>query len=245
MRFDLSRFKGDYVLPLLLILFGVLYFYDLARMRDLWANLFAAVIVVLIIDRIIKQTEMQKSERSMRYVRGKVGGILLSLIVEMRAPSKWQENLSKSDSNWNNYYRRVLESRAEGLEKLEGILDSHSYLLDTDLRNEMFSMDSLLGSWTWFSIEQNQQKDLWTLCDTASLAVAIMDLAKKTVKHHKLFKSIGHSMSWNKGEPPLLELGTSGIVEETQYRFYEEWLKDAIEFRDAVGQRRLEPKKAS
>ncbi len=212
-------------------------------MRDLWANLFAAVIVVLGIDRIVKQTELQKSERSIRYVRGKVGKILSSLIMQMRAPSKWQERLSKSDSNWDDYYKRILKSRVEALEKLEGVLDSHSYLLDADLRNEMFSMDGLLGSWTWLSIEQNHQKDLWTLCDTASLVVAIMGLAKKAVKHHKLLKSIGYSMSWQKGKPPVLELGVSGIVEDTQYQFYEEWLKDAIEFRDAVGQRRLASRK--
>lgn len=237
MRLNLSRFRFGYFLWILFILFGSLYLYEVAVantfLRDLWANLLAAMIAVLLIDRIVKETELRKSERSIRYVKGKVAGIFSTLVFSMRVPSDWRARLGRSGSNWNDYYERVSASRNEALDGLENVLDSHSYLLDAVLRNDVFVTVSLLSSFTWFLVESGSERDLWKLYDAASLAVAIINQSTEAIKSHKLLKSTGYSMHFKEGEPPVLEFGKSGIVEKTQYSYYNEWLKEAIEFRDA------------
>lgn len=58
-----TKFKFTYLLVILLIIFGLLYFRDFSY-RDLWANLFASLTIILAIDQIVKRAEMQKSQRS-------------------------------------------------------------------------------------------------------------------------------------------------------------------------------------
>lgn len=77
----------NYLLYLLLVVFGLLYAIELTsgslfsgRANDLLANLFAALVVVLIIDRIVRRSELQKKERTLSYVRRSVGAGLTDLV---------------------------------------------------------------------------------------------------------------------------------------------------------------------
>ena len=161
----------------------------------------------------------------------------------MRVPSNWQDRLGKQDSNWDDYYERILATRSEAVGQLEKILDSHSYLLDADLRADVFDMVSLLSSFVWVKLESGWQRDLWALHDAASYTVAVIEKAKETIQHHKLLENMGWSMNWKNGEPPKFEFDKSGIVEETQYSYYSELLSEAIEFRDSCGKKRWTVKK--
>ena len=212
---------------------------------NLLAEAIGIIATVFVINRIIKHRELQKSKRSIRYVKGKVAGTLSKLIFQMRPSSNWQDRLRKQDSNWDDYYGRILATRSEALNELEKTLDSHSYLLDADLRNDVFDMVSLLGSFTWVEFESGWQRDLWILHDTASSAVAIIEKAKETIQHHKLLENIGWSMHWRDGEPPKFEFGKFGIIEETQYSYYSKLLREAIEFRDLCHKERMVGKKGT
>jgi len=78
-----------YVLLLLCVIFGVLYL-ALGEHRDITANLFVAMIVVLVLDQIVKRSELQRKERSISYVKRRITSVYTDLIWRMWPPKNWR-----------------------------------------------------------------------------------------------------------------------------------------------------------
>jgi len=127
------RVNFSYILLLLLLfVLGALYLNEVVY-RDLWANLFAALIAVLAIDVIVERSkrirEFQRSEKSLRYVRQRTAGVFIDLIWQLRPPKDWQEHLTKPDFKWGDFFKKVLTLDADALNRLEVLLDKYHYLM--------------------------------------------------------------------------------------------------------------------
>jgi len=240
------RLELSYLLWVLLLVFGSLYAYGtmdeivhetIFPLKDLLGNLFASVIAVLLIDRIVRRTELQKSERSTRYVKGRITGTCSNLAIHLSPPSDWQVRLNTDKLDWNGYFKRVLGSRKQALAELDMVLDKYGYLIEPELRNDVFDIVGLLSSWTWLALQEptrSLQDDLWRLYNYANLTSALISESIKIIKSHKLLRDAYSSISFKKGEPPRLEPDTHPVfLEERQYLDYEALLKEAINLRDA------------
>jgi hypothetical protein len=232
------RFSFGHLLLVLLILFGCLYLYENGY-KELWANLFAALIAVLLVDRIVEKSRLQKSERSIRYVKGYIAEVCGDLISQMSPPIRWQERLEKGAPNLDDYYSTISASRANALNRLETLFDRHSHLMDAELRNDVFDIIDLLRDSFW---DFARERDPMRLQYVASQAAAVINESLEAIKRHKLLEGTGRSKFWEKGRPPIIEIGTldiSGI----QILEYEKWLKESIEFRDECQRRDIAKKK--
>lgn len=227
------KFKWTYALVFLLCLFGTLYLIGtfletqfeivqalITPISDLWANLFASLIVVLLIERIIHHVKIEKNDQSITYVKGRIVGTLIDLMYIGMTPRNWKGKLENPKFNWSNYVNDLCNSRKQVLQELENIIDRYSHLLEPEIMNDIFVLASVLRS------------SISNLSDAVSYSVAFISESKKLIERHKLLKFMGTMISFRKGEVPKVSLGKSGVYEPTQYRYYSEWLKDAIEFRD-------------
>lgn len=244
-----------YVLWILLPVFGILYsigtFFEsfnneiiqsmIKPFTDLWANLFASMIVVLLVDKIIRRTELQKSERSMRYVKGRIANTCSNLAMHMRPPSNWQILLKRDKFDWKDYFHRVLNYKKRAQVELDVILDKYISLIEPELRNDVFDILGLLSSWTWLALEEPTrclEDDLWRLNNYAILTSALIIESTETMKAHKLLENVGPSIIFQKGEPSKLEFPSRlEIRVENQYLNYETSLKEAINLRDACNEK--------
>lgn len=242
----LMELRFSFVLWILLFVFGSFYAYGtyieitnatFFLTKDLWGNLFASMIVVLLIDKIVRRTELQKSERSIRYVKGRIVHTFSNLAIHLRPPSNWQERLNSETLDLDNYYRKILGIRRQALSELDVISDKYVYLIEPKLRNDVFDIMSLLDSWTWVALQEPTRclaDDLWRLYNFSSLTSAIISKSADTIKRHKLLEYTGVSMIFKKGEPPKYEyLSKTDSLLESQYQNYEKSLKEAINLRDA------------
>lgn len=230
------RFNFSHLLLLILVVFGSFYLFE-PNYKDLWANLFATLIAVILIDRIVDKLKLQKSERSIRYIKGVTARIYANLMLRMRPPENWRGLLDKKSFDWSAYCNRIWTSRKEALDKLETLLDRHSHLMEAELRNDIFDMISLLEATLWFLTEQDEvpTADLFQLVHIATLPVAAIDESLKSLKRHKLLRHTGLSMGWTKGEPPRIQRGLpSPMGPPARYKNYEKWLNESIEFRDKL-----------
>ncbi len=232
------KFKWTYVLVFLLCLFGTLYFIGtfletqfkfvqawITPFADLWANLFASMIVVVIFERIIYRSKIEKNEQSITYVKGRIFGVLIDLMGTGMAPRNWKGKLENPKFNWSKYVNDLCNSRKQVLQELENIVDRYSYLLEPEIMNDVFVLVSVLRS------------PISNLSDAVSYSVAFISESKKLIERHKLLRFMGGVISFRKGEAPKVSLGKSGVYEPTQYRYYSEWLKDAIAFRDEYNEK--------
>lgn len=227
------KINWTYALVFLLCLFGTFYFTgtffgtqsDLIRIwitpsTDLWANLFASMIAIVVIERIIHRARIEKNQQSITYARGRIAHALVHLILSARVPSNWKNKLANPKFNWPRYIHELRDSRNHTLEELENILDCYSHLLEPKLMNDIFVLVSVLRS------------PIFDLADATSYSVTFISESKKLIECHELLKHMGTIISFRKGESPKVSLGKSGIYEPTQYRYYSEWLEEAITFRD-------------
>lgn len=92
------RFELSYLLWILFAVFGALYFvceiYEVVYgsyvpFKALSRSLFASMIGVLLIKEIVTRRELQKSERSMRFIKSKLAHYLSSLNWFLSAPVDW------------------------------------------------------------------------------------------------------------------------------------------------------------
>lgn len=246
------RFRFNYLLWLLLLVFGLLYVYGTASeivhgtvfpSTGLWGSLFASMIAVLLIDKVVRKTELQKSERSTRYVNGRIASTCEHLVTYLKPPSDWQERLNSEKLDFDDYFERVLSFRRQALGELDIILDRYSYLIETELRNDLFDIIALLSQWTWLALEEPTRclaDVLWNLCSFTNLTSALINESIETIRSHKLFERGFLSVSSKKGEPPKLEYShilPQNIIEK-RYLNYEAFLKEAVDFRDACYEKR-------
>jgi len=85
--------KGTYLLLILLCVFGVFYFVGtqlkldasasswLSTYTDLWANLFAYMIVIIGVERIVSYMHFEKNKPSVAYVKERVTQSLTDLMI--------------------------------------------------------------------------------------------------------------------------------------------------------------------
>jgi len=98
------RWNWNYFLIILSVLFGSLYLVGtffgnihvitqtlISPMSDLWANIFASLIAVLFIEKIIHREKIQKNEQSIRYVKQRLFTLLAEIMSYSRAPSNWKK----------------------------------------------------------------------------------------------------------------------------------------------------------
>ena len=222
------KFKLTHALVFLLCLFGTLYLIGtfletlITPLSDLWANLFASMIVVLGIEKIIHRVRIQKNKQSIRYVKGRLFTILADIMRYSRAPSNWKENLANPEYDWEPYVNKLACATTFSVKKLENIIDCFSYLLEPELMNDMFLLVSVLRlSISDFSSALNR-------------SVVFISESRKIIESHELLKYMGIMMRFKKGELPEIRLGKEkmGISEQNQLRHYSEWLDEIIKFRD-------------
>jgi len=203
---SLLRLKFNYLLWSLLLVFGSLFTYGtldeivhkiVFPTKDLWGNLFASMIVVLLVDKIIRRTELQKSERSMSYVKGRIANTCSNLTIYLRPPSNWQILLKSDKFDWKDYFHRVLTYKKRAQVELDVILDKYNYLIEPELRNAVFDIIGLLNSWTWLALEEPTtclEDDLWRLNNSAILTSALISESTETIKAHKLLENVSSSI---------------------------------------------------
>ena len=241
------NFRWNYALIILLFLFGTLYIMGtflgnadefiqtwISPSADLWANLFASVIVVLFIEKIIHRARIQKNKQSIKYVKGRLFTILAEIMCYARAPSSWKENLANPEYNWKQYINKLYCDTTWSVKKLEDIIDCFSYLLEPELMNDIFLLVSVL---------RNRVSDF---SDAVSKSVVFISESKKIIESHGLLKYMGVTMSFKKGESPKISLGKEkiGICDQNQLRHYSEWLDEIIKFRDEYTEKISTKKKA-
>ncbi len=241
------KLKFSYLLWLLLIMFGSLFvigsLYETVNRTDfptkgLWGNLFASMIAVLLIEKLVRKTEMQESERPIRYVKRRIASICYSLLYGMKPPTGWRERLDKPKLNWKKYFDRVMEYRTWNLRYLETLLERYGHLIDPpELRNDVFDIVGLLSKGTWFGLAEPTRSSgdkLWRLRNFANLASAVISKSMETIKCYNLLETIDPSIPFEKGQPSEIQYSykPKNIVER-QLQDYDKIVKDAINFRDA------------
>ena len=112
-----------YLLWVFLAIFGI--FYSTGTLNedsllhpytDLWANLFASLIVLLVIEHIIIQSKLVEIEPSKRYIKGRILHTLLDLIVHSMPPSNWKTRL-ETDLDWEDYFENLLSHVITAMEE--------------------------------------------------------------------------------------------------------------------------------
>lgn len=229
------NFRWNYALIILLFLFGILYIMGtflgnadefiqtwISPSADLWANLFAALIAVLFIEKIIHRARIQKNKQSIRYVKGRLFTILAEIMRYSRAPSNWKENLANPKYDWKPYINQLACATTFSVKKLENIIDCFSYVLEPELMNDVFLLVSVL------------RIPISDFSDAVNKSVVFISESKKIIESHELLKYMGVMMSFKKRELPKISLGKEkiGICDQNQLRHYSEWLDEIIKFKD-------------
>jgi len=225
----------NYVLIILLVLFGTLYvlgtFFEgvheyvqivISPSADLWANLFASLIAVLFIDKIIHRARIQKNKQSIRYVKGRLLTTLLDIIRNSKAPSNWKEKLANPEYDWKQYINELYCASSWSVKNLENIIDCYGHLLEPEIMNDIFLLVSVLRA------------KIYDFSDALNKSVMFISESIKIIENHELLKYMGITMHWGKGEAPKIKLGKEKITvcDQNQLRYYSEWLDEAISFRD-------------
>jgi len=217
------------------IIFGALYLRE-GTYRDLWANLLAAVIAVLLIDfLIIRQSEFRESKRSRNYARLSVFHACLGVLRQMDAPRSWKEDLEKCDRQWyERYKQRILTARQMAIDRFERILERYSYLLDTELQNDIFDVLTVMGTF-YDVIEMFSDFDERTKYDSlfnmANLAAASLNQSTNIIRTHRLLESSSFALSYRQGEPPKLTHDTVKLSKSNISNF-EAIVENAVKFKD-------------
>ena len=111
------KFQLNYLLWVSLVAFGILYTigttcYDspINELNDLWANLFAFLIVLLVLEQIVKRSRVKKIKPSKRYVKIQLAKTLDDLISFGAPHSDWKI-LLENTLDWRNYFPNFPEMR--------------------------------------------------------------------------------------------------------------------------------------
>jgi len=222
--------------------------YFIGPFRDLWANLFASLIIILVFERILEHARMRERsenvEPSKKYVCYRISHVLKDLLFYSLPPSDWKSRL-ESGSDWNDYYQRLMDIRRKTLEELTSILVNPEYLLKDELRNGISVIVRILNSFDSMIIETRREGDIWRLYDAAKLSEIAIYQSIKVLKQNKLVNSGGLMFRTKKGEPTEIKFLESGTNIEHTNSVYKAWLNETIEFRDECDRRRMSTKASS
>lgn len=201
----LSHMLLTIVLFGLLLIFGVLYWFDpviLGRnLGDLWANLLASVIAVLLIDNIIQLSNREKQSKSIDYVKNKLFRICSSLLSGL-APAvtlhdsgyiNWTwESLIKKEYNkedWAYYFEQIAKERTKALSQIRYAINNQQDLLEDELLGELFVLLESLENPDWdMWISLFERKDIWRLKYLSELAVTTSEISYKLLTEYDLLE---------------------------------------------------------
>lgn len=197
--------KFSYLLPVLLILFLLLYWFDPSiferNLKDLWANLLAGVIAALLIDRIIESSKKEKNKQSRQYVERRLVQISSNLIYGMapalelgdfKAPMKWENALKVPFKNedWEFYYKNVSKSKEKALIEIQNVTNNLRDLLDVELQNNTLFLLEFLERWEWNLWNRKDidefTKDIFKLHVVSGLVETASSRALKILETNKL-----------------------------------------------------------
>jgi hypothetical protein len=204
------------------------------ELRDLVTGLLGSLITILVIDQIAERAKLQKTERSITYVKGRIRRVFNGLIQGMEPPKDWQERFKHKVSNWDDFFERVRNCRENTLYSIQTIMDSYHYLMEAELKNDVLEMANFLegGTWIWGSLSL-----------IASNTTVVINQAINVIKRRKLLHCHdSYTVGWSEGEPPKItrlkdkQIGIKAVAED-QYLTYERLLKESIAFRDECGKR--------
>jgi len=109
------KFNWTFALWILLLVFGLLYLIGtffgnsnnyvktiIEPSADLWANLFASMIAVVIIERVITRARLERNQKSISFIRRRVFNTLDNLITSVKVPEDWKKILKILNSTGKN-----------------------------------------------------------------------------------------------------------------------------------------------
>lgn len=166
------------------------------------------MIVVLFLDTIIKRNELQKSEKSMRYVKGRIENICTGLISAFQPPSDWQKLLNDNNFDLENYFNQVLTFKERAQVEFDEILDKYMPLIESDLRNDVFDIINLLNTPTWSALQEPTiylEDKLWRIRNYVNLILGLINSSIEVIKTHDLLEASSSSLIIRNGELPKLE----------------------------------------
>lgn len=196
MRYSISYSNA---LVFLLLAFGALYIIEVGLgitfLKDLWVNLVAALVVVLVIDKIVEKSKLRRTEQSIFYAKQRIFGVLSDLVLAMRPPDNWQERLEDKKDTWSDFYERIWKSKEEALHTLEALIDSYYHLIGERLTNDVLEMIDILSGSDWTTMDPNWLKaheltydegDLLSLSYFTDLVAIIICQAVATLQEEKV-----------------------------------------------------------
>ena len=191
------------------------------------------MITILFIDRLVASSEVQKNKRSIAFVKATLADTCYNLVWHLRAPENWRAR----DCRWKDYFIDVRNARKDALNRLETVLGRYSNLMDSDLRNELFDIATLLnsGSWDMPFLPIDGATDLMRLNFIAEYVVGVIHSSLELLKKHKLWETSEWVLRTKVGEPPQIDrssFNSAGIARRLVE--CEQWLKQSIEFKDEI-----------
>lgn len=238
------QLKLNYLLWIFLVIFGIFYLvgtlteiFYFQNFADLWANLFASLIVLLVIEYIVKQSRMKGIEPSKKYIKKQIIHTLEDLIMNGSPDSDWKI-LLKSNLDWRTYFNLFLKMRQMALGELIPILGNPDFLLTDKLRNDIIQIIELLHHKTWIEIDNIHRNDIWSLCKNADLSSAVINQSIETIKQNELLENYRLKLVFNEGEAPQIVESENEVDLEHERLGYEIHLNRAIEFRDECHRRK-------
>lgn len=237
------RVNFRYVLILLCVIFSALYasfyFYGI-EVRDLIANIIAALVTVLFIDWIVRKSELQKREHSINYVKRRITSVYTDLIWRMQPPKDWQERIAKKGSNWDDYYHKVWNTKENALHTLETLLDRYYDLISAiELTDDILEMVAILDDpirWMMADPNTTLKRGPLTLHTISGDVTNVISQSINMIKRHRSLHDSTHLViTYGEGEPPQMKRQRVADVDahiKRHYSFFDRILDESIKFRD-------------
>ena len=235
-----------WILP---IVFGSLYFIgtfcgnindDVIKVieasTDLWANLFASMIVVVLIERIITRVRVEKNQHSISLIRLRVANALTNLITSVKVPAEWRKNIDDQKFNWGEYHSRLRYSRDTALNELESTVANYSYLLNHKLTNDIIGLRSALGEYYDYHVNASQ-RGYYNLVDAGMFSGLFISESIKILQKHKLLEQNVPDIIFETGEPPKIFWREHWMSAQEAFNYYGDLLKETTSFRDECRER--------
>lgn len=238
--------KPKYAVTLwaLLFCFGLLYFIGTNRsiqneiiaswiepFKDLWANLFASLVIILFIDFFISKARLEKSDKSISYIKGRIGKILLNLIEGVKVPHDWKEKLENQNMDWKRFHTQIQNSINSSIVELEKIIDNYNYLIEGKLIDDIVILVAKLQEYYSYFGSYNF-RFYFTLAEEAMFSSIFICQAKTILKEHDLLNAkIADSYFTNQFDPVSFSRPVS-YNSENELKRFNELIKQANLFRD-------------
>ena len=237
------RHKYNLLMLVVVAFFCIVVYHSLPI--DLSTNLISEsvffAITILVLNKILERQKLQKSRRSIEYARNKILRICGDLIWGLSPSLDWETTLLKT-SDYVDFFKETIHSKEEGRKRLEDTIDKYHYLIDSELRNDIFDLKVFLEMSSYLEIvvdrtDISDRDKLSLLRDFSSQNPVLIGQAIKVIKKHNLIAGEVRSVEYSPGELPKVEVKRIYDVEkhkELSYQGYERLLQESIKIRDKI-----------